>query len=173
MSFGIRIVITLLMSVLLSCSEHKNDYLLIAYEQPGDVGGAGYVNAQGDTIIPTGKYIHCYTDTLKTFGVVMTQDKRLIGIDRNEKELFEVYWFDNGPDYVSDGLFRIVKNGKIGYADENGNVIIEPQYDCAYPFENGVAKVSKNCKAVQDGEHSVWESDHWEIIHKPTLQSVR
>ncbi|CAN0515193.1 unnamed protein product, partial [Phaeothamnion confervicola] len=150
----------------LSCGNPKSDYLLKVYEQPGEAGAAGYVSVKGDTVIPAGKYAHCYTDTIKTFGIVMTQDKRLIGIDKNQKELFEVFWFDNGPDYVSDGLFRIVKDNKIGYADENGKITIEPQYDCAYPFENGVAKVSRNCTTTQDGEHTTWESDHWEVIHK-------
>jgi WG containing repeat len=161
-----RVFSALYVCILFSCSESTNEYLIKVYELPGERGAAGYINTKGDTVIAMGKYIRCYTDTIKSFGVVMKEDNRLIGIDKNEKELFEVFWFDNGPDYISDGLLRIVKNGKIGYADETGKIVIEPHYDCAYPFENGKAKVSKNCITVQDREHSTWESDHWEVIHK-------
>lgn len=87
--------------------------------------------------------------------------------DRNKKALYEIFPYDNGPDYPAEGLFRIVKNGKIGYADANTfAVVIPPQFDCAYPFENGKAKVSKQCKTVKDGEHSVWESDAWQYVDK-------
>lgn len=38
------------------------------------------------------------------------------------------------------------KNGKYGYADESGNVVIKPDYTSAMPFENGLAKVCKKDK---------------------------
>ncbi len=31
----------------------------------------GYVNQQGDTIIPFGKFSHSFTDTIVTFGIVI------------------------------------------------------------------------------------------------------
>jgi len=151
-----------------SCSQSKKNFLVkvtkTEFYEFGDP--AGYINVGGDTIIPIGKYLHCYTDSIKDFGIVMTQEKRLIGIDKNDNELFEVYWFDNGPDYISDGLFRIVKNHKIGYADEAGRIVIEPQYDCAFPFEDGFAKVSNNCTAVKEDEHTAWVSENWITIDK-------
>lgn len=81
--------------------------------------------------------------------------------------MYKVFPFDNGPDYAADGLFRIVTNNKIGYADEaTGKVIIKPQFDCAFPFENGVAKVGLNCTTHSDGEHSYWTSNNWFYINK-------
>jgi hypothetical protein len=76
--------------------------------------------------------------------------------------------FDNGPDYASDGLFRITKNNKIGYADEvTGKVVIKPQFGCAFPFEKGVAKVGMNCTTYAfDEEHHTWTTDHWLYIDK-------
>ena len=47
-----------------------------------------------------------------------------------------------------------------------GAIVIKPQFDCALPFENGVAEVSTNCKTETEGEHSTWVSDHWEYIVK-------
>lgn len=96
-----------------------------------------------------------------------TTDGKWIIIDRKKTALYDVFLYDNGPDYESDGLIRVVKNGKIGYADAKTYVIvIEPQFDCAFPFEGGKARVSNQCKTVKDGEHSVWESNAWQYVDK-------
>lgn len=98
---------------------------------------------------------------------MLEKDHKWVLVDEQETVLYDVFLYDNGPDAPADGLYRIVKDGKIGYADESTNaIVIEPQYDCAYPFENGKAKVSTNCKTVMDGDHSVWESDAWQFIDK-------
>src|SRR5688572_27508625 len=104
-----------------------------------------FINEKGDTVIPFGRYAEAFTDTIRTFGSVYDTAAGFIGIDMSGKTLFEIYQFDNGPDYVEDGLFRIIKDGKIGYANELGDVVIEPQFSCAHPFENGQAKVALNC----------------------------
>lgn len=127
----------------------------------------GYVNQQGDTVIPLGKYRICWTDTIRTFGIVTDDrqgDPKLLAIDRKEQILYEVYFYDNGPDWPEDGLFRILRNGKIGYADEDGFIRIPPQFACAFPFSNGVAKVSLHCELIPDGEHTRMESDRWFFI---------
>ena len=125
-----------------------------------------FVNREGDTIISTGKYYATYTDTLKTFAIVSDHKLGMIGIDRNENILFKIFRFDNGPDYIKEGLFRVIRNGKIGYANAQGEVVIPCQFDCAYYFENGKAKVSKDCKEIKDFEHTRWESDSWYFIDK-------
>ena len=49
--------------------------------------------------------------------------------------------FDNGPDPVSDGLYRVVDDhGRIGYADAYGVVRIAPRFAFGLPFANGVAR---------------------------------
>ena len=81
--------------------------------------------------------------------------------------MYEIYPFDNGPDNTSDGLFRILKNKKIGFADSTtGKIVIMPTFDCAWPFENGIAQVSTDCKSESDGEHSMWLSKKWYYIDK-------
>ena len=151
-----------------SCNTGSEDYLVKIHNGKADEIGTqtGYVNSKGDTIIPIGKFNYCYTDTIRKFGIVLTKENVPIGIDKKQNKLFEVFWFDNGPDYVSDGLFRIVKDKKIGYADENGNIVITPKFDCAFPFEKGIAKVSTNCQTESDGEHSMWKSESWIYIDK-------
>jgi len=154
-----------LASVTCCSPQEKDTYLIkIHSDETGDMGEYGYVNAAGDTVIAPGTYLFCYTDTLKNFAIVMKKDGTLIAIDKTNAELFEVYKYDNGPDYISDGLFRILKNGKIGFANINGTIVIEPRFSCAYPFKNGKAKVSLDCKQITGNEHSRWESDNWFYI---------
>ena len=53
------------------------------------------------------------------------------------------FHYDNGPDYVREGLYRIVDDrGRMGYADESGRVVIAPRFAFALPFEGGKAKVT-------------------------------
>ncbi len=96
-----------------------------------------------------------------------TADGKWVILDGQKTVLYEVFIYDNGPDYEAEGLIRVVKNGKIGYADaKTYAIVIEPQFDCAFPFENGKAKVSNQCKTVKDGEYSRWESDAWQYVDK-------
>jgi hypothetical protein len=110
------------------------------------------------------------TTTLsKTAKLTMqqTQNGKWVIVDNKKTPLYDVFIYDNGPDYPTEGLIRVVKNGKIGYADaKTYALVIEPQFDCAFPFENGKAKVSNQCKTIKEGEHSRWESDRWQYVDK-------
>jgi WG containing repeat len=123
----------------------------------------GYYDSSGHKVL--GDYEFIFTDTLTQYGIV--QDKGYFLIDKTGKHYFEIYPFDNGPDYPSEGLCRIIENDKIGYADAlTAQIVIQPQYDCAFPFEHGKAKVSLDCKTINEGEHSTWESKQWFYIDK-------
>ena len=132
----------------------------------------GYKNQKGDTIIQLGKYNFCFTDTFRTYAIVADKKFSFVAIDRQQNVLYKVFPFDNGPDYPSDGLFRIIIDNKIGYADEaTGKIIIKPQFDCAFPFENGIAKVGLNCKTYADDvEHHTWTTDNWIYINKKGIK---
>jgi hypothetical protein len=73
--------------------------------------------------------------------------------------------FDNGADGFSNGLIRIIRNDKYGYADRKGKIVIAPVYDGALPFENGVAKVCSGCKDTcvenSDCEHRYFKGGKW------------
>lgn len=127
-------------SGIISCSGNTTEQTvqaeeyLVSFEDPATYG-IGYKNTLGDIIIPAGKYPMCFTDTFRQYAIVALQDGKIVSIDRNEKVKYEVFNYDNGPDDPSCGLFRIVKNNKIGFADEKtGEIVIEPQFDCADPF---------------------------------------
>lgn len=129
-----------------------------------------YLDERGDTIVPYGRYKFCQTDTIRNIGFVYEnkQNARIVCIDNQGKELFYVFKCDNGPDYISEGLFRIMdENGLIGFADSLGNVVIKPQFKFATSFENGKAQATTSGDAINDGEHSFWKSDEWQLIdHK-------
>ena len=133
-----------------------------------------YLNERGDTIVPYGKYRYCQTDTIKKIGFVYEnkpKDARIICINDAGKELFYVFKYDNGPDYIQEGLFRIMnEDGLVGFADSLGNVAIKPQFKFAYPFEHGKAKVtfSGENKVIPDskGEKHYRNNSDWYYINK-------
>lgn len=89
---------------------------------------------------------------------------------------YSVYHFDNGDDYYKEGLRRIQdKNGKIGYQDEAGKILIKPRFAFGFPFKNGVARVTDSGKKVGDGEHWRWQSEGWYLIDRNgrRLQDVK
>jgi hypothetical protein len=129
-----------------------------------------FVNNAGDTIIPFGKYSQCWTDTLRNYAIVFGEKStgsKVVAIDRKENILFDIYLFDNGPDQAVDGLFRVKKANKIGFANETGKIVIPCIYECAFPFEQGRAKVALTCvETNHEGEHSHSESNQWIYIDK-------
>lgn len=114
---------------------------------------------------------------LQTFGTVkfnkhgvahiVTQDG-WIAINRKKQVLYKPFIYDNGPDYVSEGLLRFVENGKMGFVNEAGKKVIKAQFDFVYPFEKGTARFCNGCKTIKDGEHSAMdnESGTWGKIDK-------
>lgn len=88
--------------------------------------------------------------------------------DERQSKRYPPFHFDNGDDYVVDGMYRIVdEQGRIGYADENGRTVITPRFKCAFPFENGKAKVADSGeKRRYDAEHWYWDSSDWYYIDK-------
>lgn len=87
------------------------------------------------------------------------------------KRKYKAYQFDNGDDYIKEGMYRIIdERGKIGYADEDGNIVIQPRFAFGFPFENGIAKVTDiGCEKEvpgSRGEYHYWDSDNWYYIDK-------
>jgi len=146
-------------------STTESDYLILT--SGGNSEAQGYSNTSGQVVIPAGKYAQCFSDTFKTFAMVQLLNGTFAVIDRQENIAYEIFQYDNGPDYPEEGLFRIIVQGKIGYADDKTlAIVIQPQFDCAFPFKNSLAKVSTNCTKKTEGEHITWLSDQWTYIDK-------
>lgn len=129
---------------------------------------AGYINMKGDTVIPL-KYWYVPMMTMDTFRrfAFVNLPTELVAIDKNENVLFEVYLFDTMPDKIQDGVFRIERGRKIGFADENGNIIIEPVFDEADQFKNGYCRVGFKCyQEIIEEEHNPVKCRMSAVINK-------
>ena len=132
-----------------------------------------YLNSKGDTIIPFNKYLYLGTDTLTHFANVIEFPKdssygRPIAIDRNQNTLYDIVFFDNGPDYFKEGFVRAKRNGKMGFANEYGQIAIPCKYEFVLWFEDGKAKVTYDAREIRDkyDNHTRIESDEWFYIDK-------
>ena len=132
-----------------------------------DGSRVAYIDLKGDTIIPLGQYAYFGTDTLIHFASVIEHPSdsvynRQIAIDRNQNILFDMIMFNNGPESFHDGLLRVLRNGKMGYANRFGQIVIPCIYDYASWFENGQAEVTFKAKKYLDTEnHEHVESNEW------------
>ncbi|PWJ43101.1 WG repeat-containing protein [Sediminitomix flava] len=131
-----------------------------------------YISIEGDTIIPFGKYAYFGTDTLKHFAYVMEHPNdstygRQVIIDKDENTLFDIVTYDIGPDYFNEGLTRVSRNGKMGFANIYGQLVIPCQFDFAMPFYDGKSEVTYTAREYLDGEdHLRIESEEWFVIDK-------
>lgn len=80
--------------------------------------------------------------------------------------------FEDGADYYSEGLTRTISNNKFGYMDEKLTVIIKPEYDFAFPFENGIAVVCNGCRPVPEGDHRSLAGGKWGVIDKSGVRVI-
>lgn len=131
-------------------------------------------NTQSKLLLPVATYtLPLFSDLpkngcFKTPFILSHTEEGYWWFDSSGNRLYEVYWFDNGPDYAEDGLFRFKKNGLIGYADESTyEIVIPAQYKAAYPFQNGKAQVSYEADSEQyDDEHLGWKNTNYVTINK-------
>jgi len=86
--------------------------------------------------------------------------------DLTGEKMLKIYSFDNGPDYFEEGLSRYLEGDKIGYIDEDLNVVIPAQFDGAFPFKNGVAKVCVGCERSRVDGPSALEGGKWGLVDK-------
>ena len=90
----------------------------------------------------------------------------MFGIDKSGKKLFEAVHDGEGYAITEyEGRIMVQKNGKFGFANHKGEIVIQPKYTCAESFYKGRARVSNKCRRSKD-EHYMWESDDWIYIDK-------
>jgi hypothetical protein len=126
-----------------------------------------FVDQTGKEMIRAGKYKSCFSGFFATFLYVSDaalMDGKVVAINRNEEVIFEAYMYDNAPDDESEGLFRIIRDGKIGFANQRGEIVIPATYACAEQFSGGKAKVTMECVSKKDGDYTTCESKNWFYI---------
>ncbi|WP_169305521.1 WG repeat-containing protein [Sphingobacterium alkalisoli] len=145
-----KLMWVLLLVPFVGCSQNKqfsnDDYLYLVVDTTGTLMKYGYKDEQGKMVIPFGKYYMCFTDTIKTIGFVAIPKQGFWAINKNEDQLFKVYVYDNGPDRVRDGLFRILdEHDLIGFANMLGEVVIQPRFERVDHFSEGLAGFCEDC----------------------------
>ncbi|MGC4100598.1 WG repeat-containing protein [Ferruginibacter sp.] len=78
--------------------------------------------------------------------------------------LFAPFEFDNGPDGPVEGLSRFVKNGKIGFANRHGDIVIEAKFDYAQMFNYGTAAYCNGCTWKYKNEQFFASGGTWGYI---------
>lgn len=148
-------IITLLTSAV-SFGQKTANFMVVQYDTTNtEKFGYVFVNQEGDTVtrLDTAKYYICFSDTIQNFAIVGIKGK--IGwwaIDKNETLLFQVFNTSGGepsPDGLREGMIRIVDdNGRIGFADYKGKIVIKPQFEAASSFYKGKAIIGRQCQQV-------------------------
>ena len=148
----------------------EEEVLIYQYDPIADKG-IGFTNSKGEIVIPADKFGHVYQSRLDKITFVLFNGRQgIYAINRKGEPLFEVVCIDNGPDYVKEGLFRIIENDKMGFANMDGEVVIKPQFDFVWPFQKcGYAIFKTGGKKVIYDTHnnySTWKGGKWGIINK-------
>ncbi|ARN77566.1 hypothetical protein BST97_05940 [Nonlabens spongiae] len=168
-----KIFLLLILNLLIvtSCQSGKSEWHLIknfdqvSKHEPFGYK-SGYINQIGDTVIPLDKYVRCFTDTAIYYAIVYDKKQGLIGIDLNEKKLFNAVWDGEGSVIKeSEGMILIEENGKFGFANYKGKTIIEPRFEYAESFRNGKARVSKG-NITRNNALEKLEINNWYFIDK-------
>ena len=74
---------------------------------------------------------------------------------------------DNGADTFHNGLVRVIRNKKYGFANRKGQIVIAAHYDGAMNFEQGKSKVCLGCESKcvdHDCENHVFAGGEWFLI---------
>jgi hypothetical protein len=86
--------------------------------------------------------------------------------DKKGNFLYRPFFYDNGADYFSEGVRRFVKNGKVGFVDRNGTIVIEANHDFASPFNYGYAAFCDSCDWEKtDDEHKAIVGGDWGVMN--------
>lgn len=146
---------------------------LIPFQDTTLVCGWGFKDEQGKVVIPP-QYCAVFQEVFSDRIACVVDARRktpdgknaMLAIDKCNQVVLEPFVFDNGPDYVREGVFRFWKNGKLGYADKDGNVVIEPRFDFAGPFDQGMTGFCMGCKPEKFQEYVEWTGGKWGFIDK-------
>ena len=76
--------------------------------------------------------------------------------------MLEAEYVDNGPDEYHEGLARVRAQDKVGFVDQEYRLVIPPQFDAAFGFDGGTARVCVGCHP------RVWEKDAPERARRQT-----
>ena len=173
------IYLTLPLTVLfIGCNTPTPKTATCAYMPKDDIKHSSEFSSQGecgkfideDTLVLYPKHFKNLNFDKSNFTTLYAKngedgERRVFYVSKSGK-VVRTFFFDNGADYFEEGLARTLAKKKFGFINEKLEVVIEPRFDFAFPFENGKARVCNGCTQKQDGEHSMMVGGKWGIIDK-------
>ncbi|MBD3241190.1 MAG: hypothetical protein GF331_11440 [Chitinivibrionales bacterium] len=94
----------------------------------------------------------------------VVDDSGWVYIDISGNKVIRPHVLDNGPDYFAEGLARFTRDGLFGFFDTTGTVVIEPSYEFAQPFTDGLAAVCTGCSLRVVDEHTEVVGGTWGFV---------
>lgn len=98
--------------------------------------------------------------TIESFGRVY--------VDRTGRVVIrDVAFMDNAPDEFHHGLVRIERDGKWGYADPSGRIVVPVKYSCALNYKDQYSDIGPlvcvGCSVEQQGEYRACLGGKWYV----------
>lgn len=138
----------------------------------------GVKNQKGEIIVPAqfrifseiknGELVEGETIYFDGFKKEEKKEKNAWGYvyDKKGNFLYRPFLYDNGADYFAEGVRRFVKNGKVGFVDRNGTIIIEAKHDFVSPFNYGYAAFCDGCDWEKNNEeHKAIVGGTWGVLN--------
>lgn len=120
----------------------------------------GYINEQGETVIPTGYGFSHLEDFVGGSTAVRFTNGNWQLMDTRGRFLCEKPW-DDMEQFAQGNLIMVKKNGKYGFINRQGETVVPPSYDNAQPFGDGLA-------LVKLGEAVFWIDESGEkVLDRP------
>jgi hypothetical protein len=169
------LLLIMLLDIGFGCAQDQSKNSTLIPFQSGDLWG--YKNSRGEVVIRPQFSI---AQDFSAGGIAAVVDRSgWIYIDETGKRLLKPVVVDNGPDYFSEGLARFLKDSKIGFFNTQGKIVIEPRFDFAHPFSEGLSAFCEGCREERDGEHKMMVGGQWgfldtsgRIVIKPIYEAV-
>ncbi|WP_326984151.1 WG repeat-containing protein [Chryseobacterium sp. MYb264] len=169
-----RAVLIILLMPVLSFSQEKE---VLKYFKSKD-SLVGVKNQEGKIIVPAQFKIFSYLkDGELVEGETIYFDGHKKGeklqknewgyvYDRKGNFLYRPFLYDNGADYFYEGVRRFVKDGKVGFVDRNGKVVIKPEHDFVSRFNYGYVTFCDGCDWEKtEDEHKAIVGGTWGVMN--------
>ncbi len=124
----------------------------------------GFKNTQGIVVIEPQFYFA--SDFTGSIAAVADKDGWHY-IDLQGKVLeIRPFVIDNGPDYFREGMVRFIRDGKIGFLNQRGQIVIKARFRFVTPFFDGLAAFCSDCQLKKQGEHTAPSAGKWGFINQ-------
>lgn len=110
-----------------------------------------------------GSYVGEYRETASPCDSLRDDSSRLPELAC----FYKIFTFHDKPDYIVEGLYRIIDDHSlIGFANEQGKVVIRPSFRYVRPFSEGVAAFNEGGKVITNKKEILVKGGKWGFINR-------